>query len=172
MHYEHRSGAHQAPVPLGQRGWARRGNKRPRYHLGYFLISTMEKYYLDDWRKEHGLPPRKLENKASYELNGHTIPVLYALSPLVMPRPADWGANIHMTGYWLADNPQEYTPEPGLQQFLSEGGKPIYVGFGSHGQRRYGRNAGDRAGSPAHERHSGRAVQGLGRRRTAVEPAG
>ena len=80
---------------------------------------------------EHGLPPRKLENKASYELNGHTIPVLYALSPLVMPRPADWGANIHMTGYWLADNPQEYTPEPGLQQFLSEGGKPIYVGFGS-----------------------------------------
>ena len=82
-------------------------------------------------RKEHGLPPRKLENKASYELNGHTIPVLYALSPLVMPRPADWGANIHMTGYWLADNPQEYTPEPGLQQFLSEGGKPIYVGFGS-----------------------------------------
>ena len=101
------------------------------YHLGYFLISTMEKYYLDDWRKEHGLPPRKLENKASYELNGHTIPVLYALSPLLMPRPADWGANIHMTGYWLADNPQEYTPEPGLQQFLSEGGKPIYVGFGS-----------------------------------------
>lgn len=101
------------------------------YHLGYFLISTLEKYYLDDWRKEHGLPPRKLEKNASYEMNGHTIPVLYALSPLVMPRPADWGANIHMTGYWLADNPQEYTPEPGLQQFLSEGGKPIYVGFGS-----------------------------------------
>lgn len=101
------------------------------YNLGYLLISTMEKYYLDDWRKEHGLPPRKLEQTPDYEMNGHTIPVLYAVSPLVMPRPADWEANIHMTGFWLQDEPGEFTPDPELEAFLSDGEKPVYVGFGS-----------------------------------------
>lgn len=101
------------------------------YQLGYALISTLEKYYLSDWRREHGLPPRKIELSASYEMNGHTIPVLYAISPLVVPRPANWGANIHMTGYWLDDNISDFQPEQGLRDFLAQGEKPIYVGFGS-----------------------------------------
>ena len=101
------------------------------YQLAYLLISTLEKYYLDDWRKEHGLPPRRLERNASYEMNGHIIPVLYAISPLVVPRPASWGANIHMTGYWVDEHPVEFTPEEGLNAFLEAGEKPVYVGFGS-----------------------------------------
>lgn len=101
------------------------------YQLGYILISTLEKYYLSDWRKEHGLPPRKLESTPSYEMNGHIIPVLYAMSPLVVPRPASWGANIHMTGYWLDDNISDFEPEEGLKAFLEAGEKPVYVGFGS-----------------------------------------
>lgn len=101
------------------------------YQLGYTLISTLEKYYLSDWRREHGLPPRKIERDASYEMNGHIIPVLYAISPLVVPRPATWGANIHMTGYWLDDNISDFEPEQGLKDFLAQGETPIYVGFGS-----------------------------------------
>ncbi|MDD3336850.1 MAG: glycosyltransferase, partial [Eubacteriales bacterium] len=101
------------------------------YQLAYLLISTMEKYYLGDWRKEHGLPPRKLEGTPSYETNGHTIPVLYAMSPLVVPRPTTWDANIHMTGYWLDDTLSDFTPDEKLSRFLDEGEKPIYIGFGS-----------------------------------------
>ena len=102
------------------------------YQLGYFIISVIERYYLADWREAHGMSPRRLESTPNYELNGHTIPVLYAMSPLVMPRPTKWGANIHMTGYWL-DNSEtaDYQPDPALAAFLMDGSKPVYIGFGS-----------------------------------------
>ena len=101
------------------------------YQLAYMLISILEKYYLDDWREAHGMKPRKLVTKPKYELNGHTVPVLYAMSPLVMPRPSEWGENIHMTGFWLGKGTPDYTPDPALEAFLHNGEKPIYVGFGS-----------------------------------------
>ena len=30
------------------------------------------------------------------------MPLLYAYSPAVLPRPADWPERIHVTGYWFA----------------------------------------------------------------------
>jgi hypothetical protein len=30
-------------------------------------------------------------------------PVLYGFSPSVLPKPADWGDDIHVTGYWFLD---------------------------------------------------------------------
>ncbi len=101
------------------------------YQLGHLLVSTLEKYYLSDWRQARGMSPRRLESAPSYELNGHIIPVLYAMSPLIMPRPARWGENIHMTGYWLDRREQSVTPEPGLEAFLAQGDRPVYIGFGS-----------------------------------------
>ena len=102
------------------------------YQVGYLLISLMEKYYLSDWRKARGMTPRKLKTEPNYELNGHTIPVLYAMSPLLMPRPVDWAANIHMTGFWLDDRASvDYEPEPELKAFLEAGEPPVYIGFGS-----------------------------------------
>lgn len=101
------------------------------YPLAYLLVSTLEKYYLSDWREAHGLAPRKLSTTGDYELMGHTIPVLYALSPLIMPRPTTWGENIHMTGYWRELPAQDYTPPPELEAFLASGEKPVYIGFGS-----------------------------------------
>ncbi len=77
------------------------------------------------------MSPRKREAAPSYELNGHTIPVLYAMSPLIMPRPTRWGENIHMTGYWLDDAASDYVPDPALEAFLSDGEPPVYIGFGS-----------------------------------------
>ena len=102
------------------------------YQVGYLLISLMEKYYLSDWRKARGMTPRKLRPYPNYELNGHTVPVLYAMSPLLLPRPVDWSANIHMTGFWLDDRSAvDYQPEPELQAFLDAGEPPVYIGFGS-----------------------------------------
>ena len=101
------------------------------YQMAYMLISVLEKYYLADWREAHGMPPRKMAHSPKYQLNGHTVPVLYAMSPLVMPRPAEWGENIHMTGFWLGKGTPDYTPDPALEAFLHNGEKPIYVGFGS-----------------------------------------
>ncbi|REE96972.1 glycosyltransferase [Thermomonospora umbrina] len=57
-------------------------------------------------------------------------PVLCAVSPAVVPRPRDWPANSHMTGFWFLDEP-EYEPPADLADFLDAGRPPVYVGFGS-----------------------------------------
>ncbi len=120
-----------APISSAPGQHAGKAWKLASYQLGYLLISVMEKYYLADWRAARGMSPRKLEATPNYELNGHTVPVLYAMSPLVMPRPASWGENIHMTGYWLDNSYQDYQPSPELAAFLEGGEKPVYIGFGS-----------------------------------------
>ena len=51
------------------------------YQLGHLLISTLEKYYLSDWRQSRGMSPRKLEAAPCYELCGHLIPVLLCHQP-------------------------------------------------------------------------------------------
>ena len=63
-------------------------------------------------------------------------PVLYGYSPAVIPRPADWRDNIHVTGYWFLDEAEEQTPAPDLAAFLQAGPPPVYVGFGSMSSRK------------------------------------
>jgi len=58
------------------------------------------------------------------------LPVLYGISPSLMPRPADWGDHLHMTGYWFLDNP-DWNPPAELLAFLEAGPPPIFIGFGS-----------------------------------------
>lgn len=120
-----------APISSAPGQRAGKAWKLASYEIGYFIVSVMEKYYLADWRAQRGMSPRKLEGAPSYELNGHTIPVLYAMSPLVMPRPSIWGENIHMTGYWLDHQISDFTPSAELTAFLQKGEKPVYIGFGS-----------------------------------------
>ena len=59
------------------------------------------------------------------------VPLLYAYSRAVLPRPADWPERIHVTGYWFADVPNGWTAPPELVSFLERGPPPVYVGFGS-----------------------------------------
>ncbi|MCD0162395.1 glycosyltransferase family 1 protein [Deinococcus sp. 6YEL10] len=58
------------------------------------------------------------------------LPTLHGISPAVLPRPADWDASQHLTGYWFL--PQEaWTPPPTLEAFLNAGPPPVSIGFGS-----------------------------------------
>jgi len=61
--------------------------------------------------------------------------VLVAVSPSVVPRPTDWPPYVHLTGYWFLPPPDNFSPPPALQDFLSNGPPPVYVGFGSLAQR-------------------------------------
>ena len=58
------------------------------------------------------------------------LPVLYGFSPSLLPRPADWGDHLHMTGYWFLDSP-DWQPPAELLAFLEEGPPPVFIGFGS-----------------------------------------
>jgi UDP:flavonoid glycosyltransferase YjiC (YdhE family) len=61
----------------------------------------------------------------------HSGPVLYGFSPSVLPHPSDWDAQIHVTGYWFADEPNSWNPPTELVDFLQGGDAPVYIGFGS-----------------------------------------
>lgn len=64
------------------------------------------------------------------------MPVLYGFSPSVIPRPSDWGNDIHITGYWFNDEFDDWTPPPALTDFLKTGVPPVYIGFGSMSNRK------------------------------------
>jgi sterol 3beta-glucosyltransferase len=68
------------------------------------------------------LPPRKAV--------WTDVPMLYGVSPNLLPTPADWPANVYLSGQWLARSPA-WMPPPVLANFLDAGEAPIYVGFGS-----------------------------------------
>ncbi len=57
-------------------------------------------------------------------------PILYAFSPCVLPPPADWGEDAHVTGYWFMDDP-DWRPPQNLLDFLDTGSPPIAFAFGS-----------------------------------------
>jgi UDP:flavonoid glycosyltransferase YjiC (YdhE family) len=68
------------------------------------------------------LPPRK---KVWTEQ-----PMVYGVSPSLLPAPGDWPANVHLCGQWLAQS-SAWTPPPALGKFLGAGEAPVYIGFGS-----------------------------------------
>jgi UDP:flavonoid glycosyltransferase YjiC (YdhE family) len=65
-------------------------------------------------------------------------PRLYGYSRLIVPRPADWPPDWHVTGYWFLDAAgaaPAWTPPAALTAFLAAGPPPVYVGFGSMAPR-------------------------------------
>ena len=58
------------------------------------------------------------------------VPMVYGISPNLLPPPPDWAANVRLCGQWLAPSPS-WTPPPALANFLASGEAPIYIGFGS-----------------------------------------
>jgi sterol 3beta-glucosyltransferase len=58
-------------------------------------------------------------------------PIIYGISPSVITRPEDWSDNIHLTGFWFVDPPENWTPPQDLEKFLETEPSPLYIGFGS-----------------------------------------
>ncbi|MBD1848082.1 glycosyltransferase family 1 protein [Cyanobacteria bacterium FACHB-63] len=64
----------------------------------------------------------------------HRLPILYGFSPSVIAKPSDW-QNTFVTGYWFLDAAPDWTPPSDLEDFLQAGSPPVYIGFGSMGNR-------------------------------------
>lgn len=78
-------------------------------------------------RRRLGLP------KGSFRSNvaaGRRAPTLLAVSPGVVPRAPEWGANVTMTGFWSVEEPP-WEPAPELADFIAAGPPPVYLGLGS-----------------------------------------
>ncbi|MCL7713408.1 glycosyltransferase [Stenotrophomonas mori] len=57
-------------------------------------------------------------------------PMLYGVSPSLLPTPADWPANARICGQWNVPE-SGWSPPPDLVDFLAAGEAPLYIGFGS-----------------------------------------
>lgn len=58
------------------------------------------------------------------------FPLLYGISPSLLPQPADWPAHVRMCGQWLQPA-GSWIPPNQLEDFLRAGPPPLYIGFGS-----------------------------------------
>ena len=90
----------------------------------------------NEFRRQLGLPALK-ENLISH-LDRQKILDLYCISPSLIPQPKDWKCHHKITGFinippqQRERHPSDQTPNI-LKQWLTNGEKPIYVGFGSNG---------------------------------------
>ena len=76
---------------------------------------------------------------AEWPFNGsreRSTPILYGFSLHVIPKPADWSKDAHVTGFWFLANPAHWQPSAALVDFLAAGPPPVFVGFGSVISRR------------------------------------
>lgn len=76
------------------------------------------------------LPPLPFSEPLS-AMDRKGIPLLAAYSEAVVPRPANWGRWLHVTGYWFLDDTPGWVPPRELVDFLGSGPRPVFVGFGS-----------------------------------------
>ncbi len=90
---------------------------------------------INRWRRENlGLSPIPLGGPFR-RLDAERVPILYGYSPRVLPKPADWGAHVHVTGFWFLERSPDWSPSPELVAFLESGPPPVSIGFGSMSMR-------------------------------------
>ncbi|HMB48834.1 MAG TPA: glycosyltransferase, partial [Afifellaceae bacterium] len=103
-------------------------------HRAFGRLSTWgQNKAIGDWRKTAlGLAPEKHRNfMDGYHPLGRAVPHLHGYSRHIIPKPDDWGAEEHVTGYWFLQPSPDWQPPDDLARFLRDGPPPVYIGFGS-----------------------------------------
>jgi sterol 3beta-glucosyltransferase len=101
---------------------------RASYRAARYLTGAWCRRDIDAWRHDTlALEP------GHHDPLGPQTTVLHSFSTHVLPRPADWPATAHITGYWFRDTSKDkdWTPPRRLAEFLDGQERPVYIGFGS-----------------------------------------
>jgi sterol 3beta-glucosyltransferase len=105
---------------------------RPSYRAARLLAGAWCRGDLDAWRRDTlHLASRPGRHDPLRYATGGQVTVLHSFSEHVVPRPPDWPANAHITGYWFLPADPGWTPPRRLAEFLDAGEPPVYLGFGS-----------------------------------------
>ncbi|NP_001132100.1 Sterol 3-beta-glucosyltransferase UGT80B1 [Zea mays] len=103
------------------------------YRLSYLILDLIvwwgSRGFINDFRKKLNLPP--IAYFSTYHGSISHLPTGYMWSPQLMPKPKDWGPLVDVVGYCFLNLGTKYQPPPQLSQWLQQGPKPIYIGFGS-----------------------------------------
>ena len=101
------------------------------HYLSEQLIWLVASKMINRWRRESLNLPALSWNGLFNRVYEEKHPYLYGFSPSVVPRPADWPAWHHISGYWFLDHDPAWSPPEALLRFLEAGSKPVSIGFGS-----------------------------------------
>jgi len=106
------------------------------YKIARGLFWRFVKANTNEYRRELGLPVLA-ENILDYIDRQRPLD-LYCFSPSLIPQPKDWMSHHKITGFLTVPPRKRETHEydkvsEALAGWLSEGDRPIYIGFGSNG---------------------------------------
>ena len=101
------------------------------HYLSEQLIWLVASKMINRWRRESLNLPALSWNGLFNRVYEEEHPYLYGFSPSVIPRPADWPAWHHISGYWFLDHDPTWSTPDALLRFLEAGSKPVSIGFGS-----------------------------------------
>lgn len=100
-------------------------------HYGFaLLLHTCFASAVTNARRALHFPPLTNQGRVWQTRLQQTL-MLFGFSPSVIPQPADWGTQCHVTGYWYLDHTKNWQPPADLADFLATGPSPVYIGFGS-----------------------------------------
>jgi UDP:flavonoid glycosyltransferase YjiC (YdhE family) len=82
---------------------------------------------------------RRAVNDARRDVSGQAprrdaweaYPMVFGISPTLVPQPGDWDRDVRITGDWPLPHDAGWRAEASLREFLAAGDAPVYVGFGS-----------------------------------------
>ncbi|XP_027352413.1 sterol 3-beta-glucosyltransferase UGT80A2-like [Abrus precatorius] len=104
------------------------------YRLSYQIVDALIwlgiRDLINDFRKKQ-LKLRPITYLSGSYFSPLDVPHGYIWSPHLVPKPKDWGPKIDVVGFCFLDLASNYEPPQSLVDWLEEGEKPIYVGFGS-----------------------------------------
>lgn len=122
------------PHPLAS---IKKSNVDPGYtnFISYPLVEMMVWQGLGDLVNDFRMKTLGLDPVSTLWAPGATyrlhVPVSYLWSPGLVPKPADWGPEIDVSGFVFLDLASTFKPPEELSKFLDAGEAPIYIGFGS-----------------------------------------
>ncbi|KAJ7973603.1 Sterol 3-beta-glucosyltransferase ugt80a2 [Quillaja saponaria] len=104
------------------------------YRLSYQIVDALIwlgiRDMINEFRKKQ-LKLRPITFLSGYYSSPPNVPYGYIWSPQLVPKPKDWGPRIDVVGFCFLDLASNYEPPEPLVQWLKDGEKPIYIGFGS-----------------------------------------
>ena len=102
------------------------------YKIAHAFYWKFVKQETNEYRKELGLP-MLTENLINHIARQNPLD-LYCLSPSLIPQPKDWVGNSKITGFLtIPAQKRESENSEELNEWLTQGSSPVYIGFGSNG---------------------------------------
>lgn len=113
-----------------------RAYHRLTHHAAFRLLQFTSARHVNRHRRELTNLPALRYTDVFGDLIAQRTPVIYGFSEHLLPRPADYGPSVHLTGFWFLEEVNDWAPPTGLEAFLADNPPPVYVGFGSMSDRR------------------------------------